>query len=320
MAGRPELHLALPIGYGLPPSRLVSLVGSAEAAGLDGVTCGEFADSDAFSVLAAAALVTSRVRLMTSVVSTLSRSPALLAMAASTVADLAGGRFTRGLGAGSPIVAGYHGKVFADPVGRMEATVADVRTALSGERVNSSGKFRLRRRTEHEVRLLVAAMNPRMLRLAGRSADGVILNLSGPRQVAAQRAAALAERDAARSGERWEVIVPLWVDAGRDEQRARMRFQSDMAPYMAVPTYRQAMVALSDGPAVDRGAQLWRDQGRSAATAAFPSSIVDAVLVTDEASLRTRLADLHDAGATGVLMTPLMHDATTTAGADAGVH
>jgi hypothetical protein len=77
------------------------------------------------------------------------------------------------------------------------------------------------------------------------------------------------------------------------------------------------MVALSDASAVDRGARLWRDQGRAAATAAFPSSIVDAVLVTDEANLRTRLTALHDAGATGVLVTPVMHDTTTMSDAEA---
>jgi hypothetical protein len=46
------------------------------------------------------------------VVSILTRSLALLAMGAATLADLSSGRFVLGLGAGSPVVAGWHGREF----------------------------------------------------------------------------------------------------------------------------------------------------------------------------------------------------------------
>ena len=238
------LSLSLPVGYGIAPRHLVALIEYAEARGLAGVAVGELTSTDALAVLAAAAPSTSRIRLETSVLSVLTRSPAMLAMSAATMADLSAGRFVLGLGAGSPIVAGFHGEKFTDPVGRVERWLTDVRAALCGASLPEWGSFRLRGVPLNPVPLLLGAMNSRMLAVAGRAADGVIMNLCGPDQIRAQLATALAARQEARVDGTFEVHTTLWVDATGDIDRARDRFRMEMAPYLAVPTYRSTVVAL----------------------------------------------------------------------------
>lgn len=306
----PQRCLALPIGMGLESRELLRLVVHAEEAEIDGITCGEFAEDSAPALLGAAAQITERISLTTTVISALTRSPALLAMTAATLSNLSHGRFSLGLGAGSEIVAAYHQRSFEHPVSAMEDRIAEIRLGLAGEPLLAWGRFRLRRPLGHAVPLFCAAMNRRMLEAAGRSADGVILNLAGPSQIRAQVERGRAARVAAGVSAPWEVAAPLWVDASGDEQRAREKFQLDMSPYLAVGTYRAAMVALSDEDAVDRGAAIWRQKGRVAAAQAFPASIVDALVATSRSTVRERIDEFGAAGATRILLTPLMHDTT----------
>jgi alkanesulfonate monooxygenase SsuD/methylene tetrahydromethanopterin reductase-like flavin-dependent oxidoreductase (luciferase family) len=313
------LHLSLPVGYGIPPRQLVRLACEADEAGLSGIVAGELTSTDALALIAAAGPATRQLRLESSVVSVLTRSPALLAMSAATLADLCDGRFVLGLGAGSPIVAGYHGQTFADALGRTERWLVDLRAALAGRTLAEWGSFRLRGLDPQPVPLLLAAMNPGMLAVAGRAADGVILNFAGPGQVAGLVRAATEARASAEVGQSFEVHTTLWVDAGGDADRARDRFRTEMAPYLAVSTYRSAMVALADEDAVDHAADAWRRDGREAAAALFPEPIVDAMVATGAEDLAGKVADLHRAGCTGVRVTPLTHDPGSPADAEAAI-
>jgi 5,10-methylenetetrahydromethanopterin reductase len=187
---------------------------------------------------------------------------------------------------------------------------------LTGESLVNWGRFRLRQSQINNVPIYVGAMNPRMIQLAGQLGDGVILNISGPAQVAEHVRTAKHSRSGAEAPP-WKVFVPLWVSAMGDEQRARDQFKEDMVPYLAVPTYHRAMVALSDEDTVQRGASLWQEKGRAAAAQAFPDTIVDSVLVTDLVVLARRLRELREAGATDVIATPVVSDRASTREIDA---
>jgi alkanesulfonate monooxygenase SsuD/methylene tetrahydromethanopterin reductase-like flavin-dependent oxidoreductase (luciferase family) len=305
---RPLIELSLPLGYGLGPHQLMGLAVEADVSGLDGVVCGELASTEAFALLGAIAQATTRVRIETSVVSILSRSPSLLAMGAVTLADLSGGRFVLGIGVGSPLVAGYHGKEFREPLAGMERTLTAVRAALSGERLPLWGNFQLRGIEAVRVPLLVSAMGDRMIRLAGRTADGVVLSFADPKEVDRMAALALDERARAGADAPFEVHTTVWIDSG-DEERARQRFAVEMAPYLAVPTYRQAAIALSDEDAVERVAAAWRSGGRAAAARVFPEQITDALLITGPAAkVAAAVQDFGAAGCRGIRFTPLTHD------------
>jgi len=103
------------IGIGFTPfetraDTIVQLAVQADDAGLGRVSVAEGWTNDAFILLAEMALRTSRIELGTGVVSVWGRSPATLAMAATGLQRAAHGRFSLGLGAGSPPLAeGLHG-------------------------------------------------------------------------------------------------------------------------------------------------------------------------------------------------------------------
>lgn len=118
-----------------------------------------------FAALAAAAAVTTTLRVGTYVLSAPNRTPGLMAYEAETLQQLSDGRFEFGIGGGRPgaerdaAVLGGH---FGTPAERLELVERTIE---------------LVRANEHPPRVLVAASKPRMFRLAGRLADTVALGI-----------------------------------------------------------------------------------------------------------------------------------------------
>jgi alkanesulfonate monooxygenase SsuD/methylene tetrahydromethanopterin reductase-like flavin-dependent oxidoreductase (luciferase family) len=308
----PQLTLSLPIGYGPTPTEHVVAAVAAEEAGLDAIAVGELNSTDSMALIGAMAASTQRIRLETSVAAVWTRSSALYAMSAATLSDLSGGRFVLGLGAGSPMVAAFHGEHFAMPVAHVRRAVQEVRCALAGGTLPDDGGFRLRGVPTNNVPLFVSAMNDRMVALAGDLADGMVLNFCDPRGVTRLRGIALAAGAADRP---FEVHAIVWLYAGVDEERGRASFRRELAPYLAVPAYQRAAIALSDEDAVHRAADIWRKSGRDAAAAAFPESIVDALVVFGSPEdVARRVLAFEAAGCQGLRFTPIADDPTAGRG------
>ena len=111
------------------------------------------------------------------------RGPALLAQSLAALADAAPGRVACGLGASSEvIVANWNGLAFERQYQRVRDTVRFLRLAFSGEKITedfgtfSVKGFKLARIPEQLPPIYLAALRPGMLHLAGREADGAILN------------------------------------------------------------------------------------------------------------------------------------------------
>jgi len=300
----PTIGIMLPIGYGIEPHDLVELAVTAEGHGLDAVGTGEFASTEAFALLGALAQATEGIRLEAAVVSIATRSPALLAMAANTVAALSGNRFVLGIGAGSPIVSSFHGEVFERPLDRVAETLIDVKAVLAGGSIEGTGGFKLRGVEARAVPVFVSAMNDRMFKLAAREADGVVIQFVGPRQVAELVPTLRAERAAAGNDSPFEIVALIHAAADHDGDPESV-YRREMAPYLAVPTYRNSAIALSSVEEVDAATEAWKTGGRDAAAAAFPSTIVEAGLAIGGDALAARIADLLDAGCTGVRFVPV---------------
>ena len=306
--GPVTLGIVTPLGYGQPPTALRDLAVAAERGGLAGIQVGELASTEVFSLVSAMAAATSRIRLETAVVATLTRSPALLAMGAATLAELSSGRFVLGLGAGSPVVAGWHGREFpARPRTAMVQTVSDVRSALAGERLPGWDGFRLTGiEPRPDVRIFMSAMNSRMLRAAASVADGVVVNFCSVVQAARMVPTVRSAHAAAGRTTPFEFVVNLWAQAGTDVELAQRRLRWEIAPYMAVPTYRAAAVAIAGEDAVDLAAAAWRRGGRTAAAPAVPQQLIDELIVHGEApDFARRLAAYRAAGADAVRLVPL---------------
>src|SRR5258705_2973772 len=109
-------------------------VEEAERLGVDFVWSSEAWGHDAPTPLAFIAGRTSRIRLGTGIMQVGTRSPALVAMTAMSLASMSGGRFSLGLG-----VEGWHGIPFDRPVRRLRETVEIVRCATWGGRLAYKG-------------------------------------------------------------------------------------------------------------------------------------------------------------------------------------
>jgi probable F420-dependent oxidoreductase len=133
---------------------------------------------EAWTILAALAAVTHRVRLGTLVLCTAFRAPAVLAKAAVALDDVSGGRLVLGLGAGwhEPEFEAF-GLPFDQRVGRFEEALRIVRGLLDGRRVTHAGDFHrvrdavLMPAPSRRIPILVAGRGPRMLRLTAELAD-----------------------------------------------------------------------------------------------------------------------------------------------------
>ncbi|MEM0442928.1 MAG: LLM class flavin-dependent oxidoreductase [Candidatus Caldarchaeum sp.] len=138
----------------------------------------------AFVNNAAAALSTSTIKLGTSIVSIYSRTPLAISFEAATLNELSNGRFILGVGVGGPwLVEKGYGYPLDRPAVRMKEFLTIVKKALSGEKVDFHGDFYnvvdVRLKPLHPVppSVLMAGLNPSMLRVGGMLADGVILNM-----------------------------------------------------------------------------------------------------------------------------------------------
>jgi probable F420-dependent oxidoreductase len=175
---------------GVPLREHGPLVSALAASGYTDVWSSEVAGTDAFTPLALASVWAPSLRLGTAIVPVFTRGPALLAMSAATLAAAAPGRFVLGLGASSPtIVSDWNGLPYGAPWHRTRDVLRAVRAALAGGRVTGDfdtvriRRFALEQAPEIPPPIMLAALRPRMLRLAGAEADGVILNWLAPDDV-----------------------------------------------------------------------------------------------------------------------------------------
>ena len=209
---------------------------------------GESDRADGITPLAIAAAAEPRLALGTAIVPVYTRGRALLAQTAASLASSAPGRVTIGLGASSPaIVEGWNNIPFVDPLARVRDTVRYLRRALSGERVD--GGFRLGLVPDPPPALAIGALQPQMLRLAGREGDGVVLTSLGADDVAP-----LLERVAPQRRD-FEVIawVTVCVVDGRAEfERALAVARRRVGRYLLTPTYARYHRGLGRGDLLDR--------------------------------------------------------------------
>src|SRR5215217_7026484 len=170
------------LGVGFTPFEtrtdvIVRVARHAEDIGFERVDVAEGWTHDSLILLAELAARTSRIALGTSIISVWGRTPATMALAAAGLQRCSGGRFSLGIGAGSPPLAeGFHGLRWERPVARLRETLTSVRALLAGDRLPNPAPgaraLRLGVAPESAVPILLAALSPGSIRLAGELADG----------------------------------------------------------------------------------------------------------------------------------------------------
>jgi len=158
----------------------------AERLGVDCVWSAEAWGHDAVTPLAFVAARTSRIRLGTGIMQAGTRTPALVAMTAMSLAAMSRGRFLLGLGVSGPqVIEGWHGIRFERPVQRIREMVEIVRRATRGERLEFKGSvyelplpggegkaLRSAAKPQPNIPVYLATLSPRSLEMTGEIADG----------------------------------------------------------------------------------------------------------------------------------------------------
>ncbi|MDA0790208.1 MAG: LLM class F420-dependent oxidoreductase [Proteobacteria bacterium] len=169
----------------LGPRAIIDIARLAGQLGYRSIWTVEANGTDAFSLLGSVSAVAPGLELGTGIVPVQLRTPPLTAMSAATLQALSpDADIWLGLGVSAPGILQQHGVPTTDrPIAMMREYVALLRDCLSGESVTFEGDFWSVRRFRLGVRLgdrrpkiVMAALNPQMLKLAGEIADGVLLN------------------------------------------------------------------------------------------------------------------------------------------------
>ena len=138
-----------------------------------------------FSMLSSASLENNFSKIGSSIINIYSRSPTQIAMGAATVDTISNERLILGLGTSTKsIVEQFHGKKFVNPVQRMKEYIEIIRLALTGNKINYSGKLLslenfslLIKPPRVNIPIYLAAVNQKMINLAWEIGDGVIFYL-----------------------------------------------------------------------------------------------------------------------------------------------
>jgi 5,10-methylenetetrahydromethanopterin reductase len=176
---------------------------------------------DAFSLLSLSAHATTRIRLSTGVVNPFTRNPTSIAMAVSTLDEVSEGRAGLGLGSSSPgLIEGQMGLSARRSVQVMREATEIVRLLLSGDLFNYTGEIFTYtdavlevRPVQNTVPIVFAAMGPKMLRLAGSLADGVLLNVGASTEYIRWAVAEIVAGATAAGRTRDDITVAAWLTA-----------------------------------------------------------------------------------------------------------
>jgi probable F420-dependent oxidoreductase len=259
---------------GVPLLEHAELIRALPDLGYTDVWSAETNGTDAFTPLALAAAWEPTLRLGTAIVPVYTRGPALIAMSASALAQAAPGRFVLGLGSSSPVIVGnWNGIAFTEPYKRSRDILRTTRAALAGDRVDGEfdtftiKRFKLDQAPTPPPQIVLAALRPQMLRLAGREADGAILNWLASYDVA-QCVEAMRRAEA-------EVVARIFVCPTDDVEYARGMGKLLISTYLTVPAYAAFHDWLGRGEALKPMHDAWAAGDRKGAAAAIPDDVVD---------------------------------------------
>jgi probable F420-dependent oxidoreductase len=234
---------------------------SAESAGFDGVASHEMAH-DPFLPLVAAATATSRVDLITGIAVAFARSPMTVAVTASDLQRLSGGRMILGLGTQVKAhITRRYSMPWSHPAARMREYIVALRAIWSAWNnrtpLEFEGDFYRRTLMTHpfdpgpssvgDPRVFLAAVGPEMTRVAGEVADGLMLHgFTTPDYVREVTVPNLAAGlvSAGRDRSQVEVTLPamaIIADTEQEREAKIARARAQLGFYGSTPAYRAVL-------------------------------------------------------------------------------
>lgn len=273
------MKISLAVGEVRGPATFPEIIEQAQA-GFSSVWTAQALGWDAFVTLTALGRIPD-IRLGTAVVPTPQRHPLVLASQALSVQAATGNRLTLGIGAGVGVmVRSMFGMPADRPARRMREYLSVLLPLLHGQSVSHQGETLTAMGAvtipgAEPPPVLLAAMGPAMLRVAGELTDGTVTWMTGPRTLAGHIVPTISA--VARSP---RVVAGLLVCVTDDEAGVRTRIGTQFAMAGQVPEYR----AMFDREGV-----------------AGPQ---DVAIVGDEDGIGKQLDRLRDAGVTEFMAAP----------------
>ena len=269
-----------------PVDEMVDRFAEVESQGFTSVWLPQSAGHDALTLIAVAGRAVARLQFGTSVVPTYPRHPLMLAAQAMTVNQATGGRLALGIGLSHKMsIEARYGISYGQPALHMEEYLSILLPAMLGETVDVAGE-KLTGRGAVTVPgaeappTLLAALQPRMLELAGAVAEGTITWCTGKVTLEQQIVPILARSAAEMGRPHPRVVVALPVVVTDDESDGRAKADKQLEGYGLIPVYRAVL---------DR-------EG-----AAGPG---DVAIVGNESSVETQLRHLESVGMTEFIAIP----------------
>ena len=272
-------------GGGASVERVVEQAEEAERDGFTSLWYPSGASGDPLVTMAIAGRATRTLELGTAVMQTYPCHPLLMAArAASVVSAMGRAGLTLGIGPShAPLVEGVYGYSYERPGLHTEEYTRILAAALRGEPVDVTGELVSAHGAgrvtapDQPIPVLLAALAPRMLRVAGELADGTVTWMANARAVGEHISPRLR---AAAGGRSTRIVVGLPVAVHDDVDEARQEAATQFAMYGTLPNYRRIL-----------------DVGRAAGPA-------DAAIVGHEDDVARQISALFDAGATDVWAAP----------------
>jgi F420-dependent oxidoreductase-like protein len=264
--------------------KIVQQARQAETDGFSSLWYASIVAGDPLVAMALAGRETTSIELGTAVLQTYTCHPALQANRAASVVNAMGRPgFTLGIGPShEPLISGIYGMSYDHPGRSTEEYLRILCGLLRGETVDFRGEdWTLHSlgpmvALDHPASVLVAALGPRLLRVAGELADGTVLWMAPARAIETHVAPKIHAAASAAGRPAPRIVAGLPVTVHDDTGQARAALTERAKVYAGMPNYQRIM-----------------DIGDAASPA-------EAAIVGNEKSVRAQLQALLDAGATDI--------------------
>lgn len=292
----------------LGPDLAVSTARLAQELGYQSFWTAETTGPEAFSLLGAVGSAAPDLDLGTGVLALQLRTPMVVAMAGATLQALHPDRdILLGVGISAPVVTQrWHGVPYTDrPLAQVREYLTLLRACLSGEKVDFAGDFytvkgfRLGVKLgDRRPRIVLGALNPKMLALAGELADGVLLNYLPASHVG------WSVEQVRKGG---DATVHAYVHAGvcRREEGIELA-RRDLFSYAVVDSYAANFTRAGFGDEVTEIRERFTAGDRAGAMAAVSERMVDAIdIMGDEDTVRDAMRSYASEGVDVPILMPL---------------
>ena len=312
-------RIGIELVAGLQPTQIVEATKYAESLGYYSAWMAEGHGGDQFSILTACAIATERILLGTGITVLYVRSAPTIAMAAASVDEFSNGRFILGLASGHrEMVEDEHGLKYKAPMQHIKEYLNIIRTLIkkgnvqhAGEVINIQNFDLWFKPFRPNIPIYLGAVNPKMLRLCGEIADGVML--THITEDKAREAVSLIAEGARSVGRRPEDVdvSALWgCSVSDDRSAARNRYRDYLALYpIRLSRYRKLMADAGFGPQIE-AAVFESDQGNiQKAKDMMPDEMIDQLgIVGTPQDVRDRINAYRDIGISHPILSPLVDE------------